>query len=127
MVKVSFSVLLYQAFKAFMEAMKYTLFEITTTRLKFLYQFSFLKNLIRVWAKGVKLKRPTANSDNFSGVLEVMIYEVGLYFCSFCFVFSFLWGRVKNFIFYTFPQMNWWINFSSIKQKMLKTNRQLLV
>ena len=35
MVKVWFSVLNYQTFKVFKEAMKYTLFEVTTTRSKF--------------------------------------------------------------------------------------------
>ena len=43
MAKVWFSMLIYQTFKAFMEAMKYTLFEVTITRLKFLHQILFLK------------------------------------------------------------------------------------
>ena len=43
MVKVWFSALIYKTFKAFMEAMKYTLFEVTITRLEFLHQFLFLK------------------------------------------------------------------------------------
>ena len=42
MVKVSFSVLICKTFKAFMEAMIYTLFGVTT-RLKFLQEFLFLK------------------------------------------------------------------------------------
>ena len=40
MEKVLFSVLIYEIFKAFMEAMKYTLFEVTAG-LKFLHQFLF--------------------------------------------------------------------------------------
>ena len=43
MVKVWFSILIYQTFKDFMEAMTYTLFEVAITRLKFLHQFLFLK------------------------------------------------------------------------------------
>ena len=43
MVKVWFSVLIYKTFKAFMEAMKYTLIEVTITRLNILDQFLFLK------------------------------------------------------------------------------------
>ena len=43
MLKVWFFVLIYQTFKAFMEAEKYTLFEVTITRLKFLHQVLFLK------------------------------------------------------------------------------------
>ena len=39
-------------------------------------------------------------------MLEVMIYEVGLYFCSFCFVFSFFfWGRVKTSISFLIRRM----------------------
>ena len=43
MLKVWFFVLIYQTFKAVMEAKKYTLFEVTITRLKFLHQVLFLK------------------------------------------------------------------------------------
>ena len=43
MVKVWFYVLIYQTFKAFKDAMKYTLFEVTITRLEFLHRFLFLK------------------------------------------------------------------------------------
>ena len=43
MVKVWFSVLIYQIFKAIKEAMKYSLFEVTITRLKFPRRFLFLK------------------------------------------------------------------------------------
>ena len=43
MLKVWFFVLIYQTFKAFTEAVKYTLFEVTITRLKFLQQVLFLK------------------------------------------------------------------------------------
>ena len=42
-VNVWFSVLIYKIFKAFMEAMMYALFEVTTSELKFLLQFLFLK------------------------------------------------------------------------------------
>ena len=41
MVKVWLSVLIYQPFKAFKEAMKYTLFEVTITKLKFLNDICF--------------------------------------------------------------------------------------
>ena len=43
MVKFWFSVLIYQTFKAFKETMKFTLFEVTTTGLKLLHRFLFLK------------------------------------------------------------------------------------
>ena len=43
--------------------------------------------------------KPAAISDKFSQILEVMIYEVVLYFCSFSFSFCFLWCRLKNCIF----------------------------
>ena len=44
MVKVWFSALIYKTFKAFLETMIYTLlFEVTTTRLKNLQQFLYLK------------------------------------------------------------------------------------
>ena len=43
MVKVCFFVLIYQTLKSFMEAMKYTLFEVTIARLKLLHRFLFLK------------------------------------------------------------------------------------
>ena len=42
-VKVRFSVLIYQTLEAFMQVMKYTLFEVNLTRLKFLNRFLFLK------------------------------------------------------------------------------------
>ena len=48
MVKVWFFVLIYKTFEAFTLTIIYTLFEVTTTRLKFLQQFLFLK-FIRVW------------------------------------------------------------------------------
>ena len=41
--KFWFTVLIYKLFKAFMEAMIYTLLEVTTVRLKILHQFLFLK------------------------------------------------------------------------------------
>ena len=43
MVKVWFSVLIYKTFKSFMEAVEYTLVEVTITRLKCLHQFFFQK------------------------------------------------------------------------------------
>ena len=43
MVNVWFFLLIYKTFKAFMETMKYTLLEVTITRLKFLHQFLLLK------------------------------------------------------------------------------------
>ena len=48
MLKVWLSVLIYQTLKAFMEAMKYTLFEVTITRSKFLHCFLCLKVLFLV-------------------------------------------------------------------------------
>ena len=62
--------------------MKYTLFEVTITRLKILNQFLFaFQNLIKVSVKRVKkLKKPTSISDNFLVILELMIHEVGLSF-----------------------------------------------
>ena len=62
MVKVRFSVLIYQIFKAFKETIKYTLFKVTIARLKF-WKFVIFRNF---------------RSDD---------YKVGLYFCSFCFIF----------------------------------------
>ena len=44
-----------QIFKAFMEAMKYTLFEATVIRLKFLRQFLFLK----IWSGSEGDKKST--------------------------------------------------------------------
>ena len=55
LVKVWFSVFVYQTFKVFKEAMKYTLFEVTVTRLKFLHWFSFLKIWIRSEHKWLKM------------------------------------------------------------------------
>ena len=43
MVKVWFSVLIYKTFKSFMEAVEYTLVEVTITRLKCLHQSFFQK------------------------------------------------------------------------------------
>ena len=43
MVKVWFSMLIYQTFNTFKEDMKYTLFEVTIAKLRFLHQFLFFK------------------------------------------------------------------------------------
>ena len=43
MVKVWFSLLIYETFNTFKEAMKYTLFEVTIAKLRFYTNFCFLK------------------------------------------------------------------------------------
>ena len=57
MVKVWFSVLIYQIFKAFKEAMEYILLEVTITRLNFFNLIFFTPNLIKGLSKGKKCKK----------------------------------------------------------------------
>ena len=54
--KVWFSVLIYRTFKTFVEAMIYTLFEVTTTRLRVLQQFLLLKIYLGLRKSGKNVK-----------------------------------------------------------------------
>ena len=78
MAKVWFSVLTYQTFKAFKEAMKLYLIWSNNNRI----------NILKI--------------DNFSGVLQVMILKLDYIFAFFV-LFFVRWS--KKFIFYISPQM----------------------
>ena len=86
MVKVWFSVLVYRAFRAFVEAMKYTLFEVTITRLKFYQGLS---------KSGKKPKNQLHLVIIFQEFQKWWLMKLDYIFLSFV---LFLWGRVKNFI-----------------------------
>ena len=89
MVKVWFSVPIYQIFKAFMEAMKYTLFGVTITGFNCYTNFCFLKFDQGLNKSGKKCKKQLQFVIFFRS-FRSDDYGVGLSFCSFCFVFSFL-------------------------------------
>ena len=74
MVKVWFSLLIYQTFKAFKEAIKHILFEVTIRRIKIL------------------------KTDNFSGDLEVMIINLDYIFAPFVLFFVRQSGKI-NFLY----------------------------
>ena len=93
MVKVWFSVLIYQAFKVFKETMKYTLFKVTIARLKFWKSIIF-QEIYKWW-------------------LRIWIIFLLL-------LFYFLRCRVKNSFFMYLLWCNRWINSSSFKQKIQK-------
>ena len=61
MVKVWFSVLIYETLKTFMKTMKYTLFDVTITRLNFFTPFFIFKTLIRICSKVVKNVKTSCN------------------------------------------------------------------